>query len=167
MLLNMVCHKLHTSFCFQNVVTLCSAIIIPAFNKIELHTSIRLSLITAWECHKLIFVYFLIGESNQMLMLTPVMPKKRPIRKHIGCFFQNGVINLILIFVIIIIVAIAGTRRKEIRRRQLSCITCNDRLISSENGTDSILRKYLRCFIKDDHIKMIILRIQEISHRKR
>ena len=141
----MFLYKLHTPFCLRNVVSLCAALIISIFHKRELHSRIRLAFIVAREGDQLVLVNLLIGESNQTLVLTSIVPEQSPARKHARGFLEDRVINFVLkvLLIVTIVMIITDARRKEIGRRQLLCIAGDDGLICPEYRTDGILRKNL------------------------
>ena len=161
-------NKLHDSFRFENIVIARGRLIEAIFNVDELYPCIRITFITAWESHKIVFINLLIGEGNQMFMPASVMPAQRAVRKNISRFLKYRVIDLIIaVIIVVFFIDIAGICSKEICRRQLFCIACNNHLFCPEDSSDRILREYLRSLIEDDHIKLILLCIQEICNGKR
>ena len=168
---NMVFHKRRYPLCLREIAVPAALFVIAVLHIDKFDAGIRLTLIAAREGHQFIPVNLLIGEGNQLFVPAPVMPEKSSARQDAGCLFQNGFINLLLEIIVIVlvkvIIGIAGAGREETGRRQLSGIAGNDDLIGSENGSDGILRKNLRCLIKDDQVKMVILRIQKVRHGER
>ena len=99
-------------------------------------------------------------------MLTAIVPEKSSIRKNICRFLKDRIVNFFIVtFVIIITVtSIAGACSKEVRRRQLFRISCDNDLLCSEYCTDCILREDLRSLIKNHHIELIRIGIQKIGY---
>ena len=115
-----------------------------------------------------VFVQVAVGKGDQGLVPAPVVPEQGALGEA-GCLVQQGIADHVRIVVFLLIPGlvvgqISARRGEKCGGRQLLAVTRDNGLISPVDGAYRVFRQDLGGLIKDDHIKIVPVRIQEIGY---
>ena len=112
------------------------------------------------ERHKIAVIKILVGESNQLLISTAVMPAQPELLHGCRTQIQNRFKICYIPGFFIVVFRFYGSI-KEITGRHLLRVTHNNQLVCTIDCADCILRENLWCLIKYNHIEVNRIRGKE------